>query len=433
LIVQCNQCEAKYRIADEKISGLGVRVRCAKCDNVFTVKPEAAPAEETPAAVETALVGPANGDNETQPDPPAPPPPEDPAPEQRQVSEDPASEEEPEPQPEPESGSEDPVPEEEPEQQFSEGLGDLGSFSGPGGTPGMDSTPPEEEKDPLPELTDGDQALGRPEGEFIKQDDGPAESYQAPVQLTDESPTNGPGMDWGNIALDSPQDEDRTDTNMDLTPPSPLGTPEPDTAPSLDAGLAPPDPFHEESALPPRETTTASRAAAPSPPAKKGGKGMIFLLVIALLAGGGYFIYPKALQLMKSGNPADEGTLLVQEIVVGTVKQKGGILLAVVRGKIRNDSSSSKGMIQVQGTFKGPDGRALAESVSFCGNTFTDGELAASSLETIRSALANELGQSLSNSSLRPGETVPFLIVLENPPNQIKEVTVTVKNWSSTT
>ena len=52
---------------------------------------------------------------------------------------------------------------------------------------------------------------------------------------------------------------------------------------------------------------------------------------------------------------------------------------------------------------------------------------------TIRSALANELGQSLSNSSLQPGETVPFLIVLENPPNQIKEVTVTVKNWSSTT
>jgi len=441
LIVQCNQCEAKYRIADEKITGQGVRVRCAKCDNVFTVKPpppaEKTPAE-TPAPPDETTGDPGSGGEDPLTEPPPPPPPDDPAPEQK---------------PEQKKVTEDPAPEEEPGQRLPEGLGD---FSGPGGEPGSDTTPseresfdsdlsdpdglsgqesnpPEEEKISLPDLADEDQALGRPEGDFIKQDLNPDEPYQAPVQLSDEPATDGPGMDWGNIALDSSRDEERTDADMGLAPPSPFGAPEPDTGPSMDAALAPPVPPWEESQAPPRETTTASRAAAPSSPAKKGSKGLVFLLVIALLAGGGYFLYPKALQLLESRSPAEEGTLIVQDIVVGTVKQQGGNLLAVVRGKIRNDSSASKGMIQVQGTFKGPGGRALAESTSFCGNTFTDGELAASDLESIRQALANELGQSLSNSSLKPGDTVPFLIVLENPPNQIKEVTVTVKKWSSTT
>ncbi len=39
MIVQCEHCHTKYRIADEKVKGKGVKVRCAKCENVFTVTP----------------------------------------------------------------------------------------------------------------------------------------------------------------------------------------------------------------------------------------------------------------------------------------------------------------------------------------------------------------------------------------------------------
>jgi len=368
LIVQCDQCEARYRIADEKVTGQGVRVRCAKCDNVFTVKPPPASEQEAPAATDEAQTGHKSAGSE------------DKIPAQEQV---PA----------------DPVSRDEPEQQPSKSLGD---FSGPGGAPGPDSGPPEVEKTPPP--------------------DEPA----SPA-------SDDPGTEWGNIALGPQQDEDRTDMDMDLASPSPPESMQHDTGSPLDPPLPPPVPAQKDAPLPPRETTTASRITAPSRPAKGGGKRMPFLLILALLAAAGYFAYPKVQQLIKSRSPAEEGALVVQDIVVGTVKQQNGTLLAIVRGKIRNDSSGSKGMIQVQGTFKGPDGRVLAESISYCGNTFTDRELATNSLESTRSALANELGQSLSNSSLKPGDTVPFLIVLDNPPSQIKEVTVTVRKWSNTT
>jgi len=412
LIVQCDQCEAKYRIADEKVTGQGVRVRCAKCDNVFTVEPPPTSEQETPAATDEAQADHPGGDDEPRPDSISHPPSEDKIPEQEQVPED-------------------PDPRDEPEQQPSEGLGD---FSSPGGISSPDSMPSEVEKSPLPDLADGDQPLGRPEETFAQQDPDPSDSYQAPLEPTDgQASEDDPGMGWGNIALDPQQDEDRADTDMDLAAPSPLESMEHDTGPPLDPPLPPPVSSHEQAPPSPRETTTTSRTAAPSRPVKGGGKGLTFLLILVLLGAGGYFAYPKIQQLIESRSPAEEGTLIVQDIVVGTVKQQNGVLFAVVRGKIRNDSSGSKGMIQVQGTFKGPDGRALAEATSYCGNTFTDRELATNSLESIRSSLANELGQSLSNSSLKPGDTVPFLIVLDNPPTQIKEVTVTVKKWSNTT
>jgi len=56
MIVQCEVCQAKYNLEDSKITPEGVKVRCAKCKNIFTVTPTTA----TPP---------------TPPSPPTPPPP----------------------------------------------------------------------------------------------------------------------------------------------------------------------------------------------------------------------------------------------------------------------------------------------------------------------------------------------------------------------
>lgn len=37
MIVQCEHCKTKFRLADERISSSGVKVRCSKCAHVFTV------------------------------------------------------------------------------------------------------------------------------------------------------------------------------------------------------------------------------------------------------------------------------------------------------------------------------------------------------------------------------------------------------------
>ena len=39
MIVQCEACQTRFRLADEKVKPGGTKVRCSKCKVVFTVTP----------------------------------------------------------------------------------------------------------------------------------------------------------------------------------------------------------------------------------------------------------------------------------------------------------------------------------------------------------------------------------------------------------
>lgn len=53
MIIQCDECQARFRLADEKIKPTGTKVRCSKCKHVFTVMPPPEePAEEPSAPAE---------------------------------------------------------------------------------------------------------------------------------------------------------------------------------------------------------------------------------------------------------------------------------------------------------------------------------------------------------------------------------------------
>jgi predicted Zn finger-like uncharacterized protein len=45
MIIQCEQCQAKFKLDDSKVTDKGVKVRCAKCKHVFTVTKEQPAAE----------------------------------------------------------------------------------------------------------------------------------------------------------------------------------------------------------------------------------------------------------------------------------------------------------------------------------------------------------------------------------------------------
>lgn len=66
MIAACPRCAARYRIEKQKLQGDGVRLRCAKCDAVFRVRP---PAEAEASAEAAAPVAPRYA-----PSPAAPPP-----------------------------------------------------------------------------------------------------------------------------------------------------------------------------------------------------------------------------------------------------------------------------------------------------------------------------------------------------------------------
>ena len=73
MIITCEECQARFRLADEKLKPGGTKVRCSKCQHVFTVMPpEPAPAEESVdfGAFNMEPVA----EEETAPAAPAPPP-----------------------------------------------------------------------------------------------------------------------------------------------------------------------------------------------------------------------------------------------------------------------------------------------------------------------------------------------------------------------
>ena len=49
VVVQCPTCQSKFRIADEKVTDRGVRVRCTSCKNVFQVRKPGAGADPSAA------------------------------------------------------------------------------------------------------------------------------------------------------------------------------------------------------------------------------------------------------------------------------------------------------------------------------------------------------------------------------------------------
>jgi len=436
LIVQCEHCQTKYRIPDEKVKGKGVKVRCAKCNNTFTVLP----ASEAPASA-------ASPPQQATPAPEAPP--EEQSPEQPPKS--PLAESSPEADsdashpllPDPTSaafGDESTRTTEETDEPPQSSLESYEPPSAPEDAGAGGSHRPAHEIDrgahdalandeiPSPDL-------GGFELETTSRED-PSQSMEtsaAPLgrDLSGTLPSADGEMGWGNISLDSKPDEQLGEDGIGLAGESGF-QPAPPQPPVREEGLPGTSPPEQIQAPPPDQTPVPAY----QPEVSKAGKGRKFfvaLLILALLGTGGYFVYPNVMELIGSQGAKPEGTLNPDNIQVKPLNRQDGKLVYTVRGNVRNNSSVSVGMIQVEAQFRNASEEIVATSSAYCGNVFDDTEVSTGDLGKIRSDLQNELGQSLSNRGIQPGQAVPFLIILENPPSGVSKVTVTISGYEPTT
>src|SRR3954451_2466099 len=73
----CDSCNTKYSIADERVHGRVLKIRCKTCDHVITVREEAKPQGSTPGNIAEALgrgLGEGGEDHTVVSMPPASPP-----------------------------------------------------------------------------------------------------------------------------------------------------------------------------------------------------------------------------------------------------------------------------------------------------------------------------------------------------------------------
>lgn len=179
--------------------------------------------------------------------------------------------------------------------------------------------------------------------------------------------------------------------------------------------------------------------SAPTPRAAKKGisKSLVFILIIAILGGGGfgaYYLLEKRgieipyLSAYLKPTVQDPGylRLTTHDINSRFIENANVGRLFVISGMVKNDYTVNRGMVTVSGEIFATGRRPVQQELVYCGNVMSDLELANLEWDIIRERLANRLGDNRSNVRIEPGESIPFMVVFSDLPDDLEEFTIEV-------
>ena len=159
------------------------------------------------------------------------------------------------------------------------------------------------------------------------------------------------------------------------------------------------------------------------------------VLIIALAGSGVYFIGgPKAFSKVGLGflvewygdKGADDGSIALKSVTAAyTVNSTAGELF-VVRGEAVNNFKKPRASIQIKVSLLGAGGVTLVTKSAFCGNSLSNEQLASLPLVKIEETMNNQFGDSLANLGLKPGGTIPFVVVVSPVPKDATDYNVQV-------
>ena len=423
MIIQCEQCSTKFRLDDSRIKDNGVKVRCAKCRHVFTVKKEQPDAvqksdfgvilDQTQGFGETSLpvdsFEPRQADNspESQPEQQLESPAASPCVKPVNVADLDFSAFE---------GSQD-------DRQAAEAFKAEFSFGSPTAQPDR-AHPPAEAPSLSNDAVDFDNVVF---GDVSAE--APTESMAGAPHTEDDSPP----------PLEPPQAAEIHHEAAEPAPPEPLqpASPEPlQPAPSeppvecaasqfeIQPAVAQPEP-----ALPVAERIPAVAAQEELPPLsipsrrKESSllKILVFMLIVAILGALGYY-GKDYFERMKPKAAQETGTIVLRSVISSFVKNSvTGSELLVISGEAVNSYNTPRAALQIKGMVYGDKGQLLVSKNVYCGNPLTAEQLADMPLDAIETAMANQLGSGLSNLEVAPGKAIPFTVVITTLPEGAKD------------
>ncbi len=393
MFVSCPKCHARYDVPDEKLAKGAVKIRCARCTNLFAVRRRVGtPPEPASPAVEPSR-------EEPRPEPESPPAAQADAGTPEARFEDFDFDGSPQEAPGPEAEAEAPAQDELPP------LGelDLGDFGGEGESVQPESEGSEASEPDLPDLEDLP-SLGELDlGDF---EVGPEEAEAAPA------------------AEPEPLERVREE---DLVPPRPSGGVQvqslADDMPRLDLQRGPRRPE------PGKRSPLVARDRRRSP--------LFWVVVLAAVGAAGFtgynvYRHPEAFTFLSPSKiralwhrRAVNARLTVQNLE-GYYREVGGRRVFVIRGEVWNRSQAPQSLIRVRGNLFDAQGNPLASREVFCGNVLTEADLAKLSPQDVEARLQNEVGEGLSNMDIQPGGRVPFMVVFLPAPEGATKFNVEV-------
>ncbi len=195
----------------------------------------------------------------------------------------------------------------------------------------------------------------------------------------------------------------------------------------------------EEDLLEEEITEIQSALDRAGPSAKKRiSKPIVALLIIAILAGGLYGTYvlldymnikiPFVSDYLKPKVSDPAGNLKIETLDIDSkfvANAKTGKLF-VITGRIKNGYSSSRRSVEIKGKLY-TKGKIVSKTETvFCGNVLSDKELSNLEFAAIRKRLSNSLGDNKSNTGIKLGKELPFMIVFPDLPENLEEFAVEV-------
>ncbi len=167
----------------------------------------------------------------------------------------------------------------------------------------------------------------------------------------------------------------------------------------------------------------------------------IVLVVIIGLCVGGYYVLKTtgfsvmgfSVESLGFGKPVPVGSVRVMENTLQNdfIENAGhGKKLFIIKGSVKNESSEPKGFIKVTANLYSEGHKLEMTSSACCGNILTNEELATSDFETISARMADKAGSNNSNTNVKPGMIVPFMIVFPDFPANTMEYEVLVAESS---
>ena len=434
MIVTCENCSIKFNLDEGLIKESGSKVRCSKCQHIFTVyklahdeEPESAveleqdhadlqdsaempqPSIEAEEAPETGLdFGLPGFDDE---------PAEEVALEAFGLEEGPAAEELPPVEEVP--AVEETLPDDDKEFDF-----DLSDFKGK--PPGEETAQEEISLDAL-DLEEEPAAEGLADEETPEAEEAPEEELDFDLSGIEEVPLEETfEVDGAELIMEETEATEEPKEEMpDAVSAEPLEGAEKEEVEQV-----------EEELMPPPQAEKGPKAK------KRISTPLMIVLILVLLAGGviaGYTIlqsldikipFVESLIGVPESETTDPGNLhittLEQLIKTEFVENKTAGRLFVIRGKVRNDYPEARNFIMVKGVVYSRDGKVVQEKAIYCGNTLSDTALQAMDKATIDTRLRNKFGDGRSNFGVTSGKVIPFVVVFPDLPQDLGEFSVEV-------
>jgi predicted Zn finger-like uncharacterized protein len=484
MIVQCEQCNTRFKLDDSKVREEGVKVRCSKCRHIFIVRKEQ-PEQVEEADFDTLLSGliaapQGNLGSEAEED-------ETLKVESRVIPE----------------SNEAPVEAAQPESEFASGdLRDDFSLSSFGFEPEQQTTSDEsssqQEESPFvaqqsngepvlnyssdfgfAESTDYAEAnkvdgmrdeftqapasdemltsftpIGYESAEFAFDGEGKDEIVEAELQkgIPTEDRLSIEESSLGKADSTSKEDDSSAAISWDFSAPltdsivvEPVVAAAVTQETALDSMIDKSMPLGETAFQESQKHTPSSFIAADDEPApnatasRKRSSSVVPLvvtsisvLVIFALAGAGFFILnkgPAAFDKIGLGalvrwvvqDKAEEGNIVIRNATSEFLNNKEVGEIFVIRGEAVNAFRNPRASIQVKATLFSAKGPVVGSRTSYCGNPLTKAQLTTMPLAKIESAMGNQFGDSLVNLGVQPGKAIPFVIVLSNVPKDASE------------